>query len=135
MLYREFVLRNPSVWQNLTAFVKANAQAMLERGTPVRIIVTAEEAKRNIEQNKRLWGHVYKCIAEQAWVNGEQFDADVWHEHFCRLYGVCDEITLPTGEIITRRKSSRDMTVGEFAEYMNRVEAEAANTLGVDFAA
>jgi hypothetical protein len=134
VLYREFVLRSPAVWHNLVALVKANAKAMLNLGSPLRIIVTTEQAKRNVEQNKRLWGHVYKCIAEQAWVNGKQFSSDTWHEYFSRKHGVCDEVILPDGEIITRRKSTTQMTVSEFAEYMTSVEADAAMNLGVEFA-
>lgn len=132
-LYREFVLRSPSVWATFRLFVKANALALLEAGTPMRVICTTEERKRNAEQNKRLWGYLYKNIAEQAWVNGQQFDADVWHEWYARKFGVLEEIVLPDGEIVTRRKSTRDMTVREFSEFMQRIEADAASEHGVSF--
>lgn len=49
------------------------------------------------------------------------------------MFGVSDEITLPDGEIITRRKSTTQMTVGEFSTYVNQVQAWAANHLGVEF--
>jgi NinB protein len=134
VLYREFTLRNAGIWQALVALIKGNAKAMVEAGTPIKVIVTTAAAKRNGEQNRRYWGYVLKTIAEQAWANGHQFDADVWHEFCARKYGVLEEMTLPDGEIITRRKSTTDMTVGEFAEYMTKVEAYAAQELGVEFA-
>jgi len=132
-LYREFPLRNPTVWLALVAFVKANAAACMDRGRPLRVIVTEDEKKRNTEQNKRLWGYLYKTIAEQSWVDGKQFSKDVWHEHFARMFGVCEEMILPDGEIITRRKSTTEMTVGEFADFMTQIEVYAAQELGVEW--
>ena len=132
-LYREFVLRAEPAWKALAAFVAANAKGCIERGKPLRIIVTSDEKKRNAEQNRFYWGPVLTTIAEQAYVDGRQFDKDTWHEYLARKFGVCDEVVLPDGEIITRRKSTTQMTVGEFSEYLNRVQAYAASELGVEF--
>jgi len=99
----------------------------------LRVIVTEDEKKRNTEQNRRLWGYLYKTIAEQAWVDGKQFSKEVWHEHFARMFGVCEEMILPDGEIITRRKSTTEMTVGEFADFMTQIEVYAAQELGVEW--
>jgi hypothetical protein len=133
ILYREFQLRSPSSWAQVVAFVKANAKACIERGEPLRLTFTSDEGKRHAVQNKFLWGVVYRDISEQAWVNGRQFDKDTWHEYFARMFGVSDELTLPDGEIIMRRKSTAQMTVGEFSTYVNQVQAWAANHLGVEF--
>lgn len=132
-MYREFTLRSSAAWQTALAFIKGNAKACNDAGKPLRLIVTTEEAKRNAEQNKRYWGHVLKTINEQAFVNGHQFQSDVWHEMLARKFGVCDEVTLPDGEIVIRRKSTTQMSVAEFSEYMNKVEAYAAQELGVTF--
>ena len=40
---------------------------------------------------------------------------------------------MPYGEIVLRRKSTTELTVFEFSDYLQRVQAEAANTLGVVF--
>lgn len=132
-LYREFSLRTPSMWQALFTFVKANWQAVTDRGGCLRVIVTEDEKKRSVEQNRRYWGPVLTTIAEQAWVNGRTFHKDCWHEMFGRMFGVCDELVLPDGEIVTRRLSTTQMTVGQFSEFMTRVEAYAATELGVVF--
>lgn len=132
-LYREFQLRSPSIWTNVLAFVKANAKACLEKGEPLRVIVTSDEKKRNAEQNRFYWGVALRDISEQAWIDGKQFDKDAWHEYFSRKFGVCEDLTLPDGEIITRRKSTTQMNVGEFSTYVNQVQAWAANHLGVEF--
>lgn len=132
-LYREFTLNAPSVWAAIVAFVKGNARAQVDRGRPLRVIITAEERKRNPEQNRFYFGAVIAQISEQSWVEGQQFSKDVWHEYFARLYGVCEDITLPDGEVVTRRKSTTDMTVSEFSDYTHRVQAHAATELGVEF--
>lgn len=133
MLYKEFVLRNPEQWHALCALVKANAQACSDRGKPLRVIVTEDERKRNAEQNRYYWSQVITPIAQQAWVNGRQFDKEVWHEYYARKHGVCDELVLPSGEIVTRRKSTTQMTVGEFTDYIANVQADAMTELGVLF--
>lgn len=132
-LYREFTLRAPAAWQALAAFVAANARSCIERGKPLRVIVTAEERRRTLEQNARLWAAVYSQIAEQAWVDGRQFPKEVWHEWFAERHMPRVEMVMPDGEIRSRRKSTTELTVAEFAEYMQTVEAEAATELGVQF--
>lgn len=132
-MYREFVIRNPDIWQAFCTVVKTNAKGFSDKGTPFRIILTTDSAKRNELQNRRYWGYLLKNISEQAWVNGQQFDKDIWHEYMARKFGVLEEIILPDGEIITRRKSTTQMTVSEFGEYMENVESYAALNLGVTF--
>lgn len=134
-LYREFILRSPEVWGVFASFVKEHAKQMIDSGSPLRLIVTTSSTRRNTEQNKRYWGFVLKTVADQAMVSGKHYSPDVWHEFFARKFGVCDEVTLPDGEIVTRRKSTTEMNVGEFAEYMTRVEAHATMELGVRFEA
>lgn len=132
-LYREFTLKNGGVWHAVVAFIKANAPVFADKGEPLRLIVTAEERQRNAQQNRFYFGAVLKQVSEQAWVEGKQYDKDTWHEYFARKYGILDELTLPDGEIITRRKSTTQMSVGEFSEYLNQVQAYAGETLGVEF--
>lgn len=132
-LFREFLITSPAVWQALGQFIKANAGACIDADKPLRVIVTTEEKKRSLEQNSRLWKAVYEQIAEQAWVNGQQFSKDVWHEHFASMLMPKVEVITPYGEIVSRRKSTTELTVGEFAEYMTQVEAWAVNHLGVMF--
>lgn len=138
VLYREFKIDEGNIarlTQALRVFWANAVRPWVAKGRSVLIIVTSEDAKRNTAQNARLWGYVYRHIAEQAWVNGAQFKADVWHEHFAREFGACEDVTLPTGEVVVRRKSSADMSVADFAEFMTRIEACAASELGVVFSA
>lgn len=133
-LYREFILSSGDAAGALVRLIKANGSAFAAAGTPLRVLVTSEEQKRNSDSNRYYWGCVLRCISEQAWVDGKQFDKDVWHEYYARKFGICEEVTLPNGELVTRRKSTADMTVGEFSTYINQVQANAASELGVEFA-
>ena len=69
-IYREFPLRSPSAWQALVAFVKANAAACLEKGKPLRLIVTQDEKKRTLEQNRFFHGPVLDAITQQPGLIG-----------------------------------------------------------------
>lgn len=137
VMYRTFRFTagsQSSMWPLVKAFWRSAVCHFLGRGETVLLILTNERAPRNRQQNARLWGHLYRTISEQAWVNGQQFAPDVWHEYFARKYGVCDEVILPDGEIVSRRRSTTEMTTAEFSEFMDRIETEAATELGVSFA-
>lgn len=133
MIYREFIIRSPESAKAAFALVKANAQAAIDSGSPLRIIITAEEKRRNNDQNRYLWGVVYKTISEQAYVNNRLFSSDVWHETLARKFWICEDVTLPDGEVIVRRKSTSLMSVGDFSLYIEQVRAYAATELGVVF--
>jgi hypothetical protein len=135
IVYREFALTNANVAQALWQFLKLNANALATQGKPLWVICTNDAKKRNNQQNSRYWGFVLAPIAEQAFVQGRRFDSAVWHEHFAQKYVPHIEFHMPDGSIHRRRKSTSELTVREFAEYMNTVEAEAACELGVQFPA
>lgn len=132
-LYRSFLLRSPDTWRLVLDFVRSNAQAFIDRGTPLRIIITSEQQKRTPEQNRFYFGVVLKTIAEQAWIEGTQYSADVWHEHLAEKFCPRVEFLLPYGEVRTRRKSTTEMTVKEFSDYVTTVQAHAGTELGVSF--
>lgn len=132
-LYREFLLTGSNVWQSAVALVRANAKACNERGRPLRLIVTEGEEKRRLRQNRFYWGAIITPIMEQAWVDGQQFSKDAWHEYYGRLFGICEDVTLPDGEVVTRRLSTADMSVADFSEYCERIQAHATTELGVEF--
>ncbi|MEY4376122.1 MAG: hypothetical protein RJB26_672 [Pseudomonadota bacterium] len=121
-----FVLREPAHAAALHAFLKANAAAMAAQGRPLAVTVTEAKAKRSTEQNRRYWALLGE-IAEHAWVAGRQFSADAWHEHFKGLYIGLED--LPDGR--RAALSSAPLSVADFGEYMDKIEAYAAQTLGL----
>lgn len=122
------LFNRPQAW----AAIKAQlfpflANAMQGGG---RWVLTVTRRKRTPAQNRRYWGKgVLAQVAEQAVVNGKQFEPEVWHEQFKRMFlGV---IELPNGEVIG--KSSTKLTTAEFSAFCDQVEAYAATNLGVTF--
>nr|WKF58802.1 hypothetical protein HUO10_003303 [Paraburkholderia busanensis] len=133
-LYKEFTLNGPAVWQLLKELVREHARAYIEKGTPLRIVVTSEERRRTKEQNARYWSRaVLGTIAEQAWVEGAQFSEEVWHETLAEMFCPRVEFVLPDGQIFSRRKSTSEMSVQEFSDYVQRVEVYASTQLCVEF--
>lgn len=132
-LYREFTLNGPTDAQQCVGFMKQFAGPAVERGKPLRVVITAEDRKRTLEQNAHYWGHVLTTIAETVWIDGKQFSTDVWHEQLAEMFCPRIEITLPNGKLFTRRKSTSEMGVGEFSEYVQKVQVYAASELGAEF--
>lgn len=95
-----------------------------------RWVLTVARRKRTKAQNRRYWGNgVLAQIAQQAVVNGKQYDAETWHELLKRMFiGV---VELPDGSVVGA--SSKSLTTAEFSEFCTRVEAYAASELGVTF--
>lgn len=95
-----------------------------------RWVLTVARRRRTKAQNRRYWGNgVLAQIAQQAVVNGRQFDAETWHELLKRKFiGV---VELPDGSVVGA--SSKGLSTAEFAEFCTKVEAYAASELGVTF--
>ena len=68
-------------------------------------------------------------IAEQAVVNGRQYDAEVWHELMKKKF--IGLVELPDGSVIGQ--SSAKLTTAQFSEFCAQVEAFACTELSVVF--
>jgi len=75
---------------------------------------------RSTEQNKRYW----KILSLLALIEikGIRYDSESWHEYFKFKFLGADDIKLPNGKVLVRVKSTTNLDVGEFAEYMTQVE-------------
>ena len=123
-----FILREERHLNAMLTFLSGNWKAMADQGKPLAVEIKPEKAKRSLNQNAYYW-QMLQQIAEQTWVDGRQYNADVWHEAAKRqILGLVD---LPNGQ--TMGRSSATLSVVEFAEYIQQVEAWAASELGVQF--
>ena len=127
-MLRTFVLRGESQAKLLWAFLKANWEALAQAGKPLAVTISEYKSKRSLEQNKRYWALLNE-IAEQAYVGGQQFSAEAWHEHFKRKFIGCED--LPGGGQIGI--STTALSVAEFGDFMTKVEQLATVELGVEF--
>jgi hypothetical protein len=136
-LSKTIVLRSDSQAQQLYALLKANWRAMAETGKPLAVRVYEYRESRRDKQNSFYWLRLGQ-IAEQAWSGGRQYDAKCWHELMKEMF-LPEETAagMPKWKLLPNDKrvmfmSSTDLNVGEFAEYMTKVEAYVASDLGIE---
>ena len=48
----------------------------------MEVVFRERKDVRSLDQNAAMWAGPLRDIAEQAWVNRQQFSAEAWHEHF-----------------------------------------------------
>lgn len=58
------------------------ANAPIDPDNPIEIVVREETKQRKLDQNALMWVNQLADIAEQAYVEGRTYSAEVWHEHF-----------------------------------------------------
>jgi hypothetical protein len=131
-MQRTFILRNDNFAQALWAFLRVNWKAFAEQGRPLAVTIAEHKAKRNAEQNKKLHAMLNE-IAEQAWVDGRQYDSETWKEYYRRLLIGSEEITLPDGAVMERGISTTTLSVGECADFITQMQEDAQSRLGVEF--
>jgi hypothetical protein len=129
-MHKLFVLREAAHLASAIAFLTANWQQFAAQGKFLAVTVQVYKSKRSLEQNRRYFGPaVLGAIVDQAWVDGRRYNKVSWHEYFCREFiGV---VELPFGG--TRAMHSSDLSIEEFSQFMQQVEAYAAQELGVEF--
>lgn len=79
---------------------------------------------RTTQANARYWLLLH-AIAEQVRPGGAAYSADQWHMYCKSRWLGCDDVALPNGKTLTIPRSTAGLDVGEFNDYMGRVEAWA----------
>lgn len=110
---------------------------------PLEFLVREEVKVRKPDQNALMWAGPLKDIAEQCWICGRQYSADVWNEHFKAEFlpeafdpDLCKEGYekwgfTPSG-VRALTGSSKDLTIKGFAQYLDQIHAFGGNQ-GVEF--
>lgn len=124
---KTFVLRDREIAERAVAFIREQWSAAAKADKPLSVMIATYRAKRTLEQNARYWEMLAR-LADRATVDGRTFTADAWAEH-CKRRFLGGEL-LPDGGVVGR--STTGLSVAEFGEFMDRVEAYAADELGVD---
>lgn len=81
--------------------------------------------KRTHPQNARLW-LLYHALADGLRPGGASYSAETWHRYCASKFLGCDEIALPNRKTLLIPRSTSALDVAEFNEYMEKVEAFAA---------
>jgi hypothetical protein len=115
----------------------------LDAKKPLEVVIREEVKPRKLDQNALMWAGPLKDIAEQAYLNGRTYSAEVWHHYFKTLYlpeevdpELCKEgyrkwDYSPTGDRVLVG-STTQLTVKGFSDYLEQIYAEGA-ILGVEF--
>jgi len=80
--------------------------------------------RRSNPANARYWLLLH-AIADKVKPGGLSYSADQWHHYMKSRYLGCDDVALPNGKTLTIPKSSADLDVADFNDYMTKVEAWA----------
>lgn len=125
---KTFVIHQESIINNVSLLLLQNWKQFKERDEVLEVTVSIHKTKRNLEQNKLLHAMLSE-IASQAWVNGKQYNAEIWKDFFKREFlGV---IELPNGQVMA--VSTSKLKVKAFAEFVQKVEVYAVSELLVVF--
>lgn len=125
------------------AAIAALRNAPLDPEYPIECLLREEVKARKLSQQALMWAGPLADIAEQGYVDGRTFTAEVWHEHFKREFlpetydpYLCKREDYrkwdytPKGQRVLVG-SSTDLTIRGFALYLKQIEAYAQVELGV----
>ena len=130
-----------------TEIQRESAQALLDNvpldaEQPLEVVFREPVKARGLDANGYYWMRLGE-IAEQAWLNGRQYDKDTWHE-YARQNLMPETIKTKDGEVRSKWvavPSGRPVVISTtqlerrcFAQYTEAVEAFGAG-LGVEFSA
>ncbi|CUJ70041.1 MULTISPECIES: recombination protein NinB [Achromobacter] len=141
-------LHNPRTFLLIGASQQAAAQTFLanlplDADEPLEVVVRERVKPRKMSQNALMWVGPLADIAEQAWLLGQRFPAESWHEQFKRdflpeefdselcLEGYRKWEYTPRGDRVLVGSTTM-LTVKGMAQYLTQVEAAGAE-LGVEF--
>ena len=127
-MQKTFVIHQESIINNVNLLLLQNWKQFKDRDEVLEVNISINKTKRNLEQNKLLHAMLSE-IASQAWVNGKQYNAEIWKDFFKREFlGV---IELPNGQVMA--VSTSKLKVKAFAEFVHQVEVYAVSELMVVF--
>lgn len=137
---RKFIIRSQS---QIDLAKNAISSAPIDPDKPLEVIIREEKKQRKPDQNALMWAGQLRDIAEQAYISGRLYTAEIWHEYFKKEFlpeefdseltkdGYRKWDTSPVGDRVLVG-STKDLTIKGFAIYLTQIEAFGAN-LGVMF--
>lgn len=80
--------------------------------------------RRSHPQNSRYWA-ILHAMSDRIKPQGQTYSADTWHLWAKSRFLGCDDVKLPSGKVLSIARSTADLDVAEFSNYMEQVEAFA----------
>ena len=72
----------------------------VDEENPIQVVISEKTKQRGLDQNAYYWKRMTE-IAEQAFSNGKQYNADIWHE-YCKRHVMPDQVETKDGEIVSK---------------------------------
>ena len=89
---------------------------MKHNGKPVTVIVSRVKHRRTLAQNARYWSLIVPCFSEWS-----GYETDEAHELLKGMF-LKQEVSLPSGELVERVRSTTELSTAEHTEYCRKVE-------------
>lgn len=133
----DVVATSPQAAHDACAEAWRVAKTLTQAGKTVHIKAGEAEDQRSIEANKFYWGPLLGAISDQV-RTPERWAPEAWHHLFRRKFlGYSIKKEQVAGKkkpvVIRRLRSTRDLTVKQFATYVEQITAYAVTDLGVAF--
>lgn len=137
---RKIILSEPERQDRVIALIKS---LPIDADKPLEILVREEVISRGLDANALMWVGPLADIAQQGWVNGRTYSAEVWHHYFKVQFlpeGYDEDLTkdgykkwdyTPDGDRVLVG-STKQLTKKGFSLYLMEIEAYGAN-IGVIF--
>ena len=90
-------------------------------GKLIKITIERRYNKRSLSQNAYWHGVVVSKVKEGLEAKGFQFTPKEVHELLRLKFAVAEKVNEQTGEVIEYIKSTSEMSVGEFMDFMSEV--------------
>jgi len=100
-------------------------------GKRVKLTIERQYNKRSLSQNAYWHGVVVNAVKEGLAAKGFVFTAKETHELLRLKFAVAEKVNESTGEVIQYLKSTSEMTVGEFMDFMAEVSEWAYTEYGI----
>jgi hypothetical protein len=91
--------------------------------TVTRCPKCGQRRKRSNPANSRLW-LLYHLASDKLHPDGKTYSADQFHIYYKTRFLGCEEILLPNGHVAQIPMSTAELSVDDFAQYMEAVEAD-----------
>lgn len=137
---RKFEMRSEQARESLLALVR---NLPLDDKKPLQVVIEEYRPVRKLDQNALYWSGPLRDIAEQAFLDGRQYSAEIWAHYFkvqflpedfdpiqCKDGYVKWQFD-PMGERILTG-STTQLTVAGFSAYLEQIFA-FGGSLGVEF--
>ena len=80
---KKFLLVGP---EQVDRVKQALAHAPIDKLRPLEVVIREEVKARKPDQNALMWAGPMRDLAEQLWIEGRQYSAEVLHEFFKREF-------------------------------------------------